>query len=257
MFKLPRTATAPFCPSEVRGSIAAEPGASKWKRLARTAGPGLLVAVGYMDPGNWATDIEAGSVFGHSLLFVVLLAFCSFYSRINIGVRHVLVLYPLLATGAAVTVTRLWRAARAGALGRGGALVRAALSMLLAWHGIGLARSWPDFLAYFNETVAEPRAVLIDSDLDWGQDFKRLTQRLRALEVPSVSLAYLGTADLAREPLPPYTLLTPDQHASGWIAVTALARAHAPRQFSWLDAYVPRERVGRSIDLYFVPPAPP
>ena len=74
MFKLPRTATAPFCPSEVRGSIAAEPGASKWKRLARTAGPGLLIAVGYMDPGNWATDIEAGSVFGHSLLFVVLLA---------------------------------------------------------------------------------------------------------------------------------------------------------------------------------------
>src|SRR6201999_3804972 len=35
---------------------------------------GLLVAVGYMDPGNWATDIEAGSVFGYSLLFVVLVS---------------------------------------------------------------------------------------------------------------------------------------------------------------------------------------
>jgi manganese transport protein len=45
-----------------------------WKRVLRFAGPGLLIAVGYMDPGNWATDIEAGSVFGYSLLFVVLLS---------------------------------------------------------------------------------------------------------------------------------------------------------------------------------------
>ena len=37
----------------------------------RAAGPGLMVAVGYMDPGNWATDIEAGSRYGYSLLFVV------------------------------------------------------------------------------------------------------------------------------------------------------------------------------------------
>ncbi len=71
---LPRFATAPFCPSEVRGSIVVPIGALWWKRALRFAGPGLLVAVGYMDPGNWATDIEAGSVFGYSLLFVVLLS---------------------------------------------------------------------------------------------------------------------------------------------------------------------------------------
>lgn len=45
-----------------------------WKKLLRIAGPGMLVAVGYMDPGNWATDIEAGSKFGYALLFVVLLS---------------------------------------------------------------------------------------------------------------------------------------------------------------------------------------
>jgi manganese transport protein len=45
-----------------------------WKKVARFAGPGLLVSVGYMDPGNWATDIEAGSRFGYRLLFVVLLS---------------------------------------------------------------------------------------------------------------------------------------------------------------------------------------
>ena len=71
---LPRTATAPFCPSEVKGSVAVEPGLPFHRKLLRYAGPGLLVSVGYMDPGNWATDIEAGSRFGYGLLFVVLLA---------------------------------------------------------------------------------------------------------------------------------------------------------------------------------------
>jgi manganese transport protein len=74
MLGLPTTATAPFCPSEVRGSVPALPAAVAWRRLLRAGGPGLLVSVGYMDPGNWATDIEAGSVFGYSLLFVVLLS---------------------------------------------------------------------------------------------------------------------------------------------------------------------------------------
>jgi manganese transport protein len=74
MFSLPKTATAPFCPSEVAGSIVVPAELPWWKKAARFAGPGLLVSVGYMDPGNWATDIEAGSRFGYRLLFVVLLS---------------------------------------------------------------------------------------------------------------------------------------------------------------------------------------
>lgn len=43
-----------------------------WKKLGAFAGPGYLVAVGYMDPGNWATDIAGGSSFGYTLLSVIL-----------------------------------------------------------------------------------------------------------------------------------------------------------------------------------------
>jgi manganese transport protein len=73
-FSIPKMATAPFCPSEVQGSVVVDEHLISWKRLLKFMGPGLLVAVGYMDPGNWATDIEAGSRYGYSLLFVVLLS---------------------------------------------------------------------------------------------------------------------------------------------------------------------------------------
>jgi manganese transport protein len=72
LFRLPQTATAPFCPSEVRGSVLVSDRTPLWVRILRTAGPGLLVSVGYMDPGNWATDIEAGSKHGFELLWVVV-----------------------------------------------------------------------------------------------------------------------------------------------------------------------------------------
>jgi manganese transport protein len=74
MFQLPRFATAPFCPSEVQGTVAVPAGLSSFQKLLRYLGPGLLISVGYMDPGNWATDIAAGSGFGTDLLFVVGLA---------------------------------------------------------------------------------------------------------------------------------------------------------------------------------------
>jgi manganese transport protein len=74
MFGLPTTATAPFCPTEVRGTVRVPAKAPAWKKFFAYAGPGLLVSVGYMDPGNWATDIEAGSRYGYGLLFVVLFA---------------------------------------------------------------------------------------------------------------------------------------------------------------------------------------
>ena len=50
------------------------PGASWWRRALAFAGPGALVAVGYMDPGNWATDLAGGSQFGYMLLSVVVLS---------------------------------------------------------------------------------------------------------------------------------------------------------------------------------------
>src|SRR3954470_20598576 len=49
-------------------------GRSTWRKMLAFAGPGYLVAVGYMDPGNWATDLAGGSKFGYTLLSVILIS---------------------------------------------------------------------------------------------------------------------------------------------------------------------------------------
>src|SRR6478736_4075476 len=56
--------------AEVFGSIATRPTGSFWRKLVTFLGPGYLVAVGYMDPGNWATSLAGGSKFGYTLLTV-------------------------------------------------------------------------------------------------------------------------------------------------------------------------------------------
>ncbi|MDB5679936.1 Nramp family divalent metal transporter [Sphingomonas bacterium] len=59
--------------SESHASVAV-PARGFWRRAMAFVGPGYLVAVGYMDPGNWATDLAGGSAFGYTLLAVVLLS---------------------------------------------------------------------------------------------------------------------------------------------------------------------------------------
>src|SRR3974390_1024976 len=60
--------------AEVFGSIRTRPTGSFWHKLVAFLGPGYLVAVGYMDPGNWATSLAGGSKFGYALLSVALLS---------------------------------------------------------------------------------------------------------------------------------------------------------------------------------------
>ena len=59
---------------EVHRSIVVPSTASFWRKLLAFSGPGFLVAVGYMDPGNWATDLAGGAQFGYTLLSVILIS---------------------------------------------------------------------------------------------------------------------------------------------------------------------------------------
>jgi manganese transport protein len=59
---------------DVHGSVRVPRNAAWWRRLLAFVGPGYIIAVGYMDPGNWATDLAGGSSYGYTLLAVVLAA---------------------------------------------------------------------------------------------------------------------------------------------------------------------------------------
>src|SRR5438045_9376981 len=59
---------------EVHRSVVVPVTASFWRKLLAFSGPGFLVAVGYMDPGNWATDLAGGAQFGYKLLTVIMIS---------------------------------------------------------------------------------------------------------------------------------------------------------------------------------------
>jgi hypothetical protein len=187
------------------------------------------------------------------LIAASLLAFASGFSHINIGIRHVLILYPFLALGGAYAGMRAWRAAAGLKAPRARLAARTALLALLTWQMSTLVSAYPDYLPYFNAAVRHPERVLVDSDLDWGQDLYRLEQRAAQLQIAHLHLAYRGTADLSREPLPPFDVLPPHHPQSGWVAVSLLARTRAADDYAWLDTWQPVEHIGKTIDLYYIP----
>jgi 4-amino-4-deoxy-L-arabinose transferase-like glycosyltransferase len=176
-------------------------------------------------------------------------------SRINIGLRHVLPMYPFLAIVAGMGVVALWRARPAQPAPRALAI------LLVGWQLATSAATHPDYLAYFNELAgSDPERILVDSDLDNGQDLKRLADTLRARRIPAVSLAYAGSATVAEHGLPPVRWLEPHRPVTGWVAASLyslkLGSLDRPGHddFAWLERYRPVAQVGRSIRLYYVPP---
>jgi hypothetical protein len=208
--------------------------------LLGLAGLGMLAVRGWREHNVY--------LLAPSACFVSILAFCCLYSHINIGVRHVLIAYPLLAIGAGCALCSAWEQWRAP-------LARGALAGLMLWQVAILGFAYPDYLAYFNPLAGDhPEHILVDSDLDWGgQDLRRLEQVLAARGVSQFWFGYKGTADLAREALPPYTLLKPNQPVSGWVAITMLTLQENQAGYGWLAHYRPVQRVGKSIELYDIP----
>ena len=199
------------------------------------------------------------------VFFAAGILLCAVFSRIDIGVRHVLPVYLAFSLLAAAGAVRLL------ALSAGRKWAGCALAGLLAWLAWASVRSHPDYLAYCNELVGNrPENVLVDSDLDWGQDLKRLARKLRQEHASSVAFTPfdfgLGPGDLEREfGFPPVTVSDPSSPSPGWNAVSltwwkvrrlGLYDAH-PEIVPWPDRVPYGERVGKGILLYYFPSPPP
>ena len=183
---------------------------------------------------------------------LMLLAVCM-ASAINIGLRHLLPAFPLLAVCVGVAGARLWTHDD-----RMQPAARGLLVALFGWQILSGARAHPDYLAYFNECCAsESERWIIDSDLDWGQDLDRLSADLKQRHVDQLYLAYFGSADVTRHGLPPFKPLPKRQPVHGWVAISEWEYAfgtNAPPHddYAWLREQRPVARIGKSIRLYYV-----
>jgi hypothetical protein len=167
---------------------------------------------------------------------------------LNIGLRHVLPVYPLAAVVAGYGVTLLWQAAEARAAQRALAVA------LVLWQVVGTWRAHPDYLPWFNELAgSRPERVLVNADLDWGQDLLRLADTVEARGIDSLALAYYGSANPARH-FPHVRPMAPFERPTGWFAVSVavIKGLHVPdwTGFEWLEAVEPAAYIGKSIRLY-------
>ncbi|MEO8595776.1 MAG: hypothetical protein ABI759_20820 [Candidatus Solibacter sp.] len=171
-------------------------------------------------------------------------------TSLNIGVRYMLPLFPLLALASGVGAVWLWQRQRAIA------------AVLLGWLLVSSVLAHPNYLASFNELAgSQPERILVDSDLDWGQDMARLAGELQRRKVSYFHMSCLYTGDDTRLGLPAWDGLEPYQPVKGWVAVSqtmlknygwmvAQQRNRSDLAFAWLDAYQPVAKVGKSILLY-------
>jgi hypothetical protein len=220
----------------------------------------ILAAIGWfalcrekLHPYDWRAWAPAAA--GAAILLVNL------PTSLNIGVRYMLPLYPMLAltggTGAVYLLRRPQRWARTVAVA------------LMLWMAISSCTAHPGYLAYFNELAGtHPERYLVDSDLDWGQDMNRLVAELKRRHITRLHLQCLYTGDDSRLDLPSWDSLEPYQPVSGWVAISftmqktygwvvAQQKGRSDRAFAWLDRYQPVARVGKSILLYDIPDEPP
>jgi hypothetical protein len=190
------------------------------------------------------------------LLLAMLVAPLAYFgvtmtSHINLGVRHLLAVYPFLYLLGAVVLWQVLRARRFQIL---------ALSIVVLQAGETLA-VYPDFLGFFNSVAGGPKAgpkYLLDSNVDWGQDLKKLKIYIDRARPGKVCLEYFGSAvpkyyGIEYEYLP--RTWDKDElermNCIGAISVTLWRDLYIrPGSFAWLRQRTPMGVVGSSIYLY-------
>ncbi len=220
----------------------------------------------------WKTPIPALILFGAALatidvrgtaarrdwLFVLLpigvFHLAAMFYRPNIGVRHILPVFPFvfLATGAVVqrALVAGWRS-------------QLAIGVLAFWYLAGTLHARPHFLAYFNELAGGPDNgidYLIDSNLEWGQDIHGLRDYIDRIQPAAVRAAVFSPLPLEEQgvvaaPIKLRDLVWPEEDVTYFVGPYHLQRRsfggeNPALRFRWLERYVPIDKIGWSIFVY-------
>lgn len=200
------------------------------------------------------------------ILWLVAYWSISISSRLNIGIRHLLPIYPfsiLLASGQLVRISNFVK--RSGpVLSR---LFFVCLISLLGWYLFESLRARPNYLSYFNQVAGGPSGgyrYVVDSNLDWGQDLKRFAQWVNDNSISKIELDYFGWASIEYYLGVKFVKLRPNQYkdaqdfvqhnqSNGWLAISATAFLQQSRtSYRWLDFYKPVAKIGNSIWVWHI-----
>lgn len=170
-------------------------------------------------------------------------------SSVNIGVRHLLPIYPFLSVLAADGMYRLMGFISGGRVRS--AIAKFGLGTSVVWLLADSFVGHPHYLSHFNElALGQPERIVLDSDLDWGQGVFELERTCRAHQIERLQVYYFGTASLEKHRLPKEPL---SEESDYWTAISlTLLFRHA--EFEEFRQRVPDAIVaGGSIWLYRIP----
>ncbi|MGD9028804.1 MAG: glycosyltransferase family 39 protein [Anaerolineae bacterium] len=192
---------------------------------------------------------------------IVIFLFAAIAASLNIGYRHILPVVPFFILLLSSLAELPWQSLYVAVPG---------VAMAL-WLVVGTLGIYPDYLAYFNALAGGPgggHRYLTDSNLDWGQDLKRLGNYLEERDIEQVHLSYFGNVDPAAygiqyEPLPSHFSIgevedfTPFSPEPGIyaISITNLSGqflAENPSVLDWFNHQAPIASIGHSINVYRV-----
>ncbi|MBI2064086.1 MAG: hypothetical protein HYT65_03830, partial [Candidatus Yanofskybacteria bacterium] len=205
------------------------------------------------------------------LLWLLLYWGISINSTLNIGVRHLLPVYPfaiLLVSGQLAKIGSKLRVGSRKKL----TTYYLLLATLLGWYVVENIKVYPYYLTYFNQTVGGPSGgyrYVVDSNLDWGQDLVRFSNWVKQNNIPKIEFDYFGWADPSYYLRDRYIWMSSTKYndgrdfaarnqSDGWLAVSAtfLMGSQGPEDmpnkvnYLWLNSYQPVTIIGNSIFVY-------
>ncbi|MEK7872773.1 MAG: hypothetical protein AAB502_02805, partial [Chloroflexota bacterium] len=213
----------------------------------------LLLAVAAYLLVRWPRRDEEN----HMLVIVAVVFFATSLYAINIGLRHLLPIYPfLIVLASRVATIKFSRPA----------LLNVPLAALVLWQVGASTAVHPYYLSYFNELAGGPDngyKALVDSNLDWGQGLNDLRRYMQDKGVSKVKLLYFGTADpaaygVAYEPVARAELYDPPPgvYALSVTSLQMLSRDPAIRRV-WQETHQPVARPAHAIFVYDIPAKAP
>jgi len=194
------------------------------------------------------------------LSFITLYAYVSITGNLNIGFRHLFPILPfmfiLISKEAAALGKRISKEYMNFFWG--------IVLFLVAWIIAETATAWPNYLAYFNETVGGPKngyKYVTDSNVDWGQDLKRLQKFVEENNIQKIRVDYFGGGDVVHYLGNKAVIWHSDSgQEPGWYAISATFLQNSlyykitegKPDYEWLRKQKPTAQIGGSILIYKV-----